>query len=141
MQWLWLIIFVGALLIEVITFGNLISVWFAMGALVAYFAYLLQLPEIVQFVVFLVVSIATLLAIRPLAANYFRGNVVATNADRIIGKQAVLIQPITGNSWGEVNMHGLKWSALEVNNRSLPEGTLVEVVAIEGAKLIVREIK
>jgi len=139
-QWLWIIIFVGSLTIEVITFGNLISIWFAAGALIAYFAYLLQWPFIVQFIIFLVVSVAALLAVRPLAASYFRGNLVATNADRIVGQQTILVKDISTNEWGEVNMHGIRWSAMEVNNKPLASGTAVEIIAIEGVKLIVKQI-
>lgn len=139
-QWLWVIILVGTLIVEVITFGNLVSVWFSMGALAAYLAYLMGLSFPVQLAVFIVVSILSLLAIRPLAANYFRGNIVATNADRIIGQHTTLVKAVKSNEWGEVNVYGTVWSVAELNNRPLDAGTVVEVVAIEGAKLIVKKV-
>ncbi len=139
-QWLWVIILVGTLIVEVITFGNLVSVWFSMGALAAYLAYLMGLSFPVQLAVFIVVSILSLLAIRPLAANYFRGNIVATNADRIIGQHTTLVKAVKSNEWGEVNVYGTVWSVAELSNRPLDAGTVVEVVAIEGAKLIVKKV-
>lgn len=139
-QWLWVIILVGTLIVEVVTFGNLISVWFSIGALAAYFAYLMGLSFPVQLAVFIVVSILSLLAVRPLAANYFRGNIVATNADRIIGQHTTLVKAIKSNEWGEVNVYGTVWSVAELSNRPLDAGTIVEVVAIEGAKLIVKKV-
>jgi membrane protein implicated in regulation of membrane protease activity len=139
-QWLWVIILVGTLIVEVITFGNLVSVWFSIGALAAYFAYLLGLSFPVQLAVFIVVSILSLLAVRPLAANYFRGNIVATNADRIIGQHTTLVKAVKSNEWGEVNVYGTVWSVAELSNRPLDAGTVVEVVAIEGAKLIVKKV-
>lgn len=139
-QWLWVIILVGTLIVEVITFGNLVSVWFSIGALAAYFAYLMGLSFPVQLAVFIVVSILSLLAIRPLAANYFRGNIVATNADRIIGQHTTLVKAVKSNEWGEVNVYGTVWSVAELSNRPLDAGTVVEVVAIEGAKLIVKKV-
>jgi membrane protein implicated in regulation of membrane protease activity len=139
-QWLWVIILVGTLIVEVITFGNLVSVWFSIGALAAYFAYLLGLSFPVQLTVFVVVSILALLAVRPLAANYFRGNIVATNADRIIGQHTTLVKAVKSNEWGEVNVYGTVWSVAELSNRPLDAGTVVEVVAIEGAKLIVKKV-
>ena len=139
-QWLWVIILVGTLIVEVVTFGNLISVWFSIGALAAYFAYLLGLNFPVQLAVFIVVSILSLLAVRPLAANYFRGNIVATNADRIIGQHTTLVKAIKSNEWGEVNVYGTVWSVAELSNQPLDAGTIVEVVAIEGAKLIVKKV-
>lgn len=139
-QWLWVIILVGTLIVEVITFGNLVSVWFSIGSLAAYFAYLMGLSFPVQLTVFIVVSILSLLAIRPLAANYFRGNIVATNADRIIGQHTTLVKAVKSNEWGEVNVYGTVWSVAELSNRPLDAGTVVEVVAIEGAKLIVKKV-
>ncbi len=139
-QWLWVIILVGTLIVEVVTFGNLVSVWFSIGALAAYFAYLMGLSFPVQLAVFIVVSILSLLAVRPLAANYFRGNIVATNADRIIGQHTTLVKAVKSNEWGEVNVYGTVWSVAELNNRPLDAGTVVEVVAIEGAKLIVKKV-
>jgi membrane protein implicated in regulation of membrane protease activity len=139
-QWLWVIILVGTLIVEVVTFGNLISVWFSIGALAAYFAFLVGLGFPIQLTVFVVVSILSLLAVRPLAANYFRGNIVATNADRIIGQHTTLVKAVKSNEWGEVNVYGTVWSVAELNNRPLDIGTVVEVVAIEGAKLIVKKV-
>ncbi|PKM89170.1 MAG: hypothetical protein CVU85_02975 [Firmicutes bacterium HGW-Firmicutes-10] len=139
-QWLWVIILVGTLIVEVVTFGNLISVWFSIGAIAAYFAFLLGLGFPVQLTVFVVVSILSLLAVRPLASNYFRGNIVATNADRIIGQHTTLVKAVKSNEWGEVNVYGTVWSVAELNNRPLDIGTEVEVVAIEGAKLIVKKV-
>jgi membrane protein implicated in regulation of membrane protease activity len=139
-QWIWVIILVGTLIVEVVTFGNLISVWFSIGALAAYFAYIFGLSFPIQLTVFIVVSILSLLAVRPLAANYFRGNIVATNADRIIGQHTTLVKAVKSNEWGEVNVYGTVWSVAELNNRPLDIGTEVEVVAIEGAKLIVKKV-
>lgn len=139
-QWIWIIVFVVTLMIEVFTAGTLVSIWFSAGSLVAYFVYLLNGPLLLQIIVFLAVSIGALLAIRPLATTYFRGNIVATNADRMIGRQTTLTKAITSNNWGEVDVYGVVWSAVEINNQPLEIGTEVKIVAIEGAKVIVERI-
>jgi membrane protein implicated in regulation of membrane protease activity len=139
-QWLWIIIFIVALVIEVVTAGTLVSVWFSVGALLAFAVQLLGGPLFLQVLVFLVVSVGALLAIRPLATTYFRGNTVATNADRMIGQRTFLTKAISSSHWGEVNVYGVVWSAVEANNRPLEVGTEVKIIAIEGAKLIVEEI-
>lgn len=139
-QWLWIIIFVIALIVEVGTAGTLVSLWFSVGAVFAYIVQLFGGPFYLQVLVFLLVSIGSLLAIRPIASTYFRGNTVATNADRMIGQRTFLTKAITSNHWGEVNVYGVVWSAVEANNRSLDAGTEVKIIAIEGAKLIVEEI-
>lgn len=139
-QWIWIIVFVVALIVEVFTAGTLITIWFSAGSLVAYLVYLLNGPLVLQIIVFLAVSIGALLAIRPIATTYFRGNTVPTNADRMIGVQTTLSKAITSNHWGEVNVYGVVWSAVEVNKQSLDVGTHVKIVAIEGAKVIVEKI-
>jgi membrane protein implicated in regulation of membrane protease activity len=139
-QWLWIIIFVVALVVEVGTAGTLVSIWFSVAALFAYVVQLLNGPFYLQILVFLVVSIGSLLAIRPIASTYFRGNTVATNADRMVGQRTYLTKAITSNHWGEVNVYGVIWSAVEANNKPLEVGTEVKIIAIEGAKLIVEEI-
>ncbi len=140
-QWIWIIILVVALIVEVATAGTLVSIWFAIGSVAAYLSKLLNAPFFLQIIIFLAVSIVALLAIRPLASTYFRGNTVATNADRIIGSHATLTKAISPKHWGEINVYGLVWSVVEINNRFLEVGTEVRVLAIEGAKLIVEEIK
>lgn len=139
-QWIWIIIFILTLLIEVVTAGTLVSIWFSIGALVAYLAYLIGFDLVVQVIVFLIISIGSILAIRPVASTYFRGNTVATNADRIVGQKAILTKGITSNHWGELNVYGLVWSCVEKDNQLLEKGTEVIVVAIEGAKLIVKKV-
>jgi membrane protein implicated in regulation of membrane protease activity len=138
--WIWVVILVATLLIEVETAGTLVSIWFSLGALVALIVYWLGGPIPLQVIMFLVVAVASLLAIRPLASNYFRGNIVPTNQDRIIGAQATLLVPITSTSWGQVKVFGSVWSAQSIDKKAIEEGQLVEVIAIEGAKLIVKAV-
>lgn len=139
-QWIWVGILVATLLIEVETAGTLVSIWFSLGALVALIVFWLGGPIPLQVIMFLAVAVASLLAIRPLASNYFRGNIVPTNQDRIIGAQATLLVPITSTSWGQVKVFGSVWSAQSIDKKAIDEGQLVEVIAIEGAKLIVKAV-
>ncbi len=139
-QWIWVGILVATLLIEVETAGTLVSIWFSLGALVALIVFWLGGPIPLQVIMFLAVAVVSLLAIRPLASNYFRGNIVPTNQDRIIGAQATLLVPITSTSWGQVKVFGSVWSAQSIDKKSIEAGQLVEVIAIEGAKLIVKAV-
>lgn len=139
-QWIWIGILVATLLLEVETAGILVSIWFSLGALVALVVFWLGGSIPLQVIMFLITAIASLLAIRPIASNYFRGNTVPTNQDRIIGAQATLLVPITATSWGQVKVYGSVWSAQSVDKKSIDEGQLVEVIAIEGAKLIVKAV-
>ena len=137
--WLWMAVFIISLVIELATV-NLVSIWFTVGSLFALMANQLKLDIVYQIVIFIILSIICILLIRPLAANYLRGNIVKTNADRAIGEHVTLLKPIIENAWGEVKVNGVLWHARSYDNKPIEQGTKVEVLAIEGAKLVVKRI-
>jgi len=141
LDWLWMIVILVAILVEVVTLGNLVSIWFAVGAAGALIVQLVGGDLVFQVATFLGVSVVAMLAIRPLAAAYLRGNIVSTNADRLIGQQVYLAKGIDEGVWGEIKSNGLIYAAVSVDNRAIEAGQRVEIVAIEGAKLIVRKIE
>ncbi|MGL5260255.1 MAG: NfeD family protein [Lachnospiraceae bacterium] len=138
----WLIILVVLVVIELATMG-LTTIWFAGGALVAMILSMFNAPVFLQFVVFLVVSIVMLYYTRPLAAKYFNKDRIKTNAEGLIGKQAIVTSVINNlQGEGHVTINGMEWSAKSVTEEHIiAEGTVVRVVAIAGVKLIVEERK
>ncbi len=136
---LWIIVAVASAIIEIVTLGDLICIWFSIGALAALLLAWLKVKLIVQIIVFFIVSIAVMLIVRPLAIRYLRGNTVATNSDRYIGKTATLLREITDGSWGLLNVGGSSWSCTSVDGQPIEKGTKVKIMAIDGAKLIVRK--
>lgn len=137
----WVIVLVLMLVFELATVGNLVSIWFAAGALFAIITAAFTDNLVVQVFVFAAVSLLSLIIIRPMAATFLRGNTVATNADRLIGRKVTLKSAVSDNSWGSAIVSGDKWSVASSDGSVIDEGTVVEVVAIEGVKLIVRRIK
>lgn len=137
---IWLAICVGAILCELVTPSALISIWFAVGAMIGALAALINLPLWVQIVCFVIVSLVSMLIVRPIASRYLRGNIVPTNADRCIGEIGVVTKEITRDEWGEVKVSGATWHAVSVDNVSVPAQARVKVVAIEGAKLLVKQV-
>lgn len=137
---IWCFIMIAALIIEIATVGTLVSIWFTIGAAIALVLALLNVPDIIQVVVFALTSGILILSLRPLAAKYFRGNIVATNADSLIGKHAKLIRSITEDQYGEIKWNDVVWNAVSIDGKSIEQNTLVSIQAIEGAKLIVKEI-
>ena len=138
---LWIVVCVFAIVIELVNPASLVCIWFAIGALFAYFAAVLNLNTMIQIAVFPVTSLLALILLRPLAKKYFQKDVVATNADRIIGRELTLIKTVESEHWGEVKCDGVVWNAKSINGEVIPEGTTVEVVAIEGSKLLVKRIE
>ena len=140
MTMVWLVILVLLVVIELLTMG-LTTVWFAGGALVATLASLLGLPLAIQIILFLIVSGLLLFFTRPIAVKYFNKDRVRTNAESLVGRQAIVISEIDNlQGIGQVNVGGMEWSArTRDENITLPVGAVVIVLAIDGVKLIVEE--
>ena len=132
-----LLLFAGA---EAITVG-LTSIWFAAGALFALIAALLGGPLWVQIALFLAVSALCLLAVRPLARRLLNSRVEPTNADRVIGEQAQVTEDIDNiHGKGAVVIRGVAWTARSEDGSSVPAGSLVRVLRIEGVKVFVERV-
>ena len=102
----WLGILAILLVIEAITVG-LTTVWFAGGALVACIVSWLGGGIVVQLLLFFGVSVVLLIFTRPLAVRYMNKGVEKTNAESLLGKRAVVIQPINNLAQtGQVRING-----------------------------------
>jgi membrane protein implicated in regulation of membrane protease activity len=129
-----LVIFLG---VEAVSAG-LVSIGFAAGALAALICAALKGPLWLQAIWFVVVSGVTLILTRPLVKKYVNGKSVATNADRNIGRSAVVTEKVDNLAGvGTVKLDGVLWSARSVNDAPIEEGTTVVVREIRGVKLLV----
>nr|WP_252856574.1 NfeD family protein [Erysipelothrix rhusiopathiae] len=45
------------------------------------------------------------------------------------------------DSWGKIKVHGEEWSATTADQSTISAHTRVEVIAIEGVKLIVKSVE
>lgn len=140
MVFIWIAICIGAVLIELLTPTALITIWFAVGAIIGALVALVNLPVYVQIICFAIVSLVSMMIVRPIASRYLRGNVVPTNADRFIGEIGIVTKKITKEEWGEVKIQSTLWHAIPVDNVIIEEQEKVKVVAIEGAKLLVKQV-
>ena len=138
----WLVVLVVLVIIELLTMG-LTTVWFAGGALIATVAALFHAPLALQVILFLLVSALLLFFTRPLAVKYFNKDRVRTNAESLVGHQAIVISEIDNlQGIGQVNVGGMEWSArTRIDGVKLPVGTVTTVLGINGVKLVVEERK
>ena len=134
----WLAVAIVLLIVEIITLG-LTTIWFAGGALVACVAAALQADFLVQVILFLVVSVVLLFFTRPVAVRYMNKNRTKTNAESLMGKEAVVLQEINNlKASGQVQLNGIEWTARAENMEDVIEkGAIVCIKKIEGVKLIV----
>ena len=136
---IWFAVIILAALIEINTM-DLASIWFSAGALIAFILALVGLNPFLQIIVFMVVSLLLLLSIRPIVKNYLKTNVISTNTDRLVGKVAICTKDINIGERGEVKIDGKYWLAISSGDEDIVIDEKVEVLAIEGVKLVVDRI-
>ena len=136
----WLAAMVVLLIVEGLAPG-LVTIWFALGALAAMISSLLGAPLWLQIVWFFLVSIVTLVLMRPFAKKYVNGRAVPTNADMVIGQECVVTEAIDNVlGQGAVSVGGKIWTArMAAAEGKAPKGSVLRVLRIEGVKLIVEE--
>lgn len=125
--------------VEAVTIGALVSIWFALGSLAALIVSCFTPNFWVQLAVFLVVSCVAFALVRPLVKRYINPRTQRTNADRLVGQEAIVTETIDNlASTGQASIAGQVWTARGEDNTPIEAGTRVKVLRIEGVKLIVR---
>ena len=132
----WGVLFLLFVVIELATV-NLVTIWFAVGALVSLFVSYFVDNVIIQTAVFIVVSLISLLLTKPILLKFKVVNFEPTNSDRFIGKKGDVVKRITPKEKGEVKVLGTIWTA--TSDETLEVGDEIEVLKIDGVKLIVKK--
>lgn len=148
-QYFWLIIMLLALLLEALTVA-LVSIWFALGALLAWLAQLAGCSWLLQVLLFVLVSLVTILftfKYKPLRMQIFR-QVRPTNYDALINQKAIVIKTVNDSSCmsvGQIKVNQQVWSAyvsdLDEEGTSYPVGTKVKIVKILGVHAYVTSVE
>ncbi len=138
----WLVVIVAFVAIELNTMA-LTTIWFAGGALAAFFAAYAGFSIKAQLVVFLIVSLIMLIFTRPFASKFINKGTVKTNAAGLVGKKARVTAEINNPlSQGAAVVGGQEWTArTEEDDLIIPVGSMVRIKEIRGVKLIVEPIK
>jgi len=137
---MWAILIVVFTVIEASTLG-LTSIWFAVGSLVALIASIMGFNIMVQVVVFVIVASVLLVYTRPIAKNFLKVGQTKTNVDAIIGQTGYVTKEIKINETGLVKVNGQIWTAKCPDHKSIGVDVEVEILAVEGVKLIVQRVK
>ncbi len=135
----WGVVFVLMVIAECASM-QLVSIWFAVGSLGAFFAAMLDLGFTGQLAIFVLVSLVLLIVTRPLLKKLRVQSIVPTNADKEIGATALIIEEVDAAAGtGRVRLNGVDWIAVSESGSVLPVNTVVIVRQVQGAKLIVAE--
>lgn len=136
---LWLVAMIVFIIIECFSY-QLMSIWMAVGALVALICHVSGADFFTQFIVFLIVSIVLVILTRPFVKRFLDSKNIKTNVDDVIGKSAIVTSEIYNlENKGTVKIGGMEWSARAEDNTKIEAGKVVKVLKVEGVKVIVKE--
>ena len=141
MPYLWIAVMIIMAVFEGVT-TQLVSIWFMIGAAAAAIVSFFVPVFPIQFSVFVGVSLILLIATKPIVKKVKDVKTEPTNADRNIGKIAVVTAEINNTaSTGQVDLDGNSWTARSDQNEIIfKEGEMVRVKEISGVKLIVSKV-
>lgn len=137
----WLIVSGIFFIIEMATVGFLIF-WLGIGALLAMVTSFITDSIVIQTLVFVVTSGILIPLTKPLADKFISKKTVATNSYSLIGKRGIVLSDINPiEATGLVKVNGETWSAKSENGETISKDTQIEVLSIDGVKLIVSPVK
>lgn len=141
MSWyIWLIIAGLFIIIETFTSGFLIF-WFGIGALVSMIISIFIEDIFIQTIIFIISSVILIFTTKPFVKKFTNSQTISTNINSLIGKTGIVVKEIDNlASVGQVKVNGELWSAKSIDNQIISENTKVEIIKIDGVKLIVKTI-
>lgn len=136
--WLIWLIVSGVLAAAEVASLSLVLIMAAGGAAAAAITAAAGGPAALQVVVAIAGTLALLWLVRPVAIRHLSPDpLTVTGSDALVGREAVVLQAVTRDG-GRVRLNGAEWSARAMDpKQELPAGTVVSVVAIEGATAVV----
>lgn len=138
---LWALVACGFGVGEILTSGFFLAP-FAFGGALAAGTAAAGAGEIAAWLVFVVVSVLSLVLLRPLLRSRLLSSPpIRTGAAALIGRTAVVLEPIDNHAGvGCVRIDGEVWTARALDDEHpIAAGTRVEVVEIRGATALVME--
>ena len=138
-RWLWLVAAGFFAVAEMLTPVSFFMAPFALGSFVAAILAFAGVSVPIEFVVFLVVSIATLVALRPLSRRLDRTVVDhRVGSRRLLGRPATVLTAIpAGDDVGLVRVDREEWRAQSLDGVPIPAGARVKVADVVGTRVIV----
>jgi len=141
-RWIWL----GAAVLfgigEMATPGAFFLAPFAIGAVVAAALAFADVPLTAEWAAFVVISVAALVALRPLARRLDRdGSSDGIGSRRLIGREGTVLEPIEPGHLGLVRIDQEEWRAESSDRSTVPTGAFVTVTEVEGTRVIVTPTK
>lgn len=91
-----------------------------------------------QIFIFLIASAVLIYFTRPIAKKYLKIGATKTNVNSIVGLVGIVTKKIETFNTGQVKVAGQIWTAKAHDDKEIEVDNQVEVLKVEGVKLIVK---
>ena len=142
MDWMpmifWVVVALGALAIDIAT-SSFMFIWFAIGAIAAVIAVVFNAPVVVQAIIFIAVSSVFMAVGYPIVKKTIKKTVnkTLTMEEAYIGREFTITKDVDVKA--NIKFEGIYWTVKNVG-KPLKEGDLVQIIGIEGNKLLIAKV-
>jgi len=138
---LWTLVCVVALILEVSS-GTFYLMCFAIGAVGAVVVSLMGTPLWLQVLVFSAISAVSVFCVRPLLVKCMHPvqKERLSNASALVGRQGVVIEPISAERPGYVRVDGDEWRAVTADGTMIERGVNVRIIAMNSIVVTVEPV-
>ena len=138
---LWTLVCVVALILEVSS-GTFYLMCFAIGAVGAVVVSLMGTPLWLQVLVFSAISAVSVFCVRPLLVKFMHPvqKERLSNASALVGRQGVVIEPISAERPGYVRVDGDEWRAVTADGTMIERGVNVRIIAMNSIVVTVEPV-
>ncbi|WP_442970733.1 NfeD family protein [Romboutsia sp. CE17] len=117
---------------------SLTLIWFSIGALIVLVLSSFIKSILLQVFIFSIISISLLVVATKKIVKKDENYKYETNLQGVLSKKGVVKEEILPYQTGIVVIDREEWSAISINNEKIDKGSTVDVIKIEGVKLVVK---
>jgi membrane protein implicated in regulation of membrane protease activity len=134
--WLWVLLGIALLVVEMVTPGGLFALFFGVGALCTAVVAAAGAGATVQWLLFTAISLVLLATLRRTLQQRLRTR--SEPVDSLVGQEVVLLGEIPAGGEGKAELRGVPWSARAASGIPLRAGQRCRVERVDGLVLWVR---
>ncbi|HVO17949.1 MAG TPA: NfeD family protein [Anaeromyxobacter sp.] len=137
--WMWVVLGLALLLVELSTPGSLFALFFGVGALCVAGLSALGAGPVAQWITFPVLSVVLVATLRGSIQERIRSR-PAPQVDSLVGQEVLLLEDVPQGGQGKAELRGVPWGAREVAGAALSRGQRCRVERVDGVVLYVTAV-
>ena len=132
----WVAVMLVAIVIEVST-TQLVSIWFAGGALISAILAIFRIPFVWQILAFAVMTTILLVLSKLVFKKKIEVKDTKTNSDSLVGLELLVVSRVTDKTVGEGKIRDVVWTVITNDTTPIETGEYAVIKEIVGNKLLV----